>query len=377
MSGSVTLQTKGQHDASANVLRLNHLAIRGLAEMFDSEKQLFCFRVKKTGDHQVREGFSRRYTMMSLLGLEQAERNGLQSPINGKAVLGGLLQQTDWIKNLGDLGLLLWLCAFTAPERLKQTCVDLLAADALARYPEGREGRTMEVAWYLTGLAHAALVSAELRSDLTGAALRTYDAMARNQGRHGIFGHQYTDRTIRGLLRGRVGSFADQVYPIYALTRFAQAFEIPSALAEARACADAICRTQGPLGQWWWHYNSASGRVMQRYPVYAVHQDGMAPMALFASGEATDTDYTGFIYKGLAWITGENELGSNLEDTSSGAIWRCIYRQRAWRKYGDEVREWFGSGRFATEPSDLTTLLECRPYHLGWLLYAFAGRHLQ
>jgi hypothetical protein len=232
----------------------------------------------------------------------------------------------------------------------------------------------MELAWFLSGLAHAMLSSPATRHELMDQAVRTYELLANNQGDHGVFGHVATRSTLAGVLRGRIGSFADQVYPIYALTRFAQAGGASSAFRRAQDCAEAICRAQGPLGQWWWHYDAATGRVVQTYPVYAVHQDGMAPMALFALGEAIQLDFSGPIYIGLGWIGGENELGSDLCDTSSGVIWRNIHRRSNWRKYYHEVRELVRPAGNAESDEDLKILFECRPYHLGWLLYAFAGR---
>jgi hypothetical protein len=169
-----------------------------------------------------------------------------------------------------------------------------------------------------------------------------------------------------------LGSFADQVYPIYALARFAQAYRSPEALETARECAQTICRLQGPLGQWWWHYDSANGRVVGRYPVYSVHQDGMAPMALFALGENLGTDYSPWILRGLNWISGENEVKQNLRETSAGVIWRSVFRKPS-ERYWEEAIGLLGFGGNDKPPSDLAIRFECRPYHLGWLLYAFAN----
>ena len=44
----------------------------------------------------------------------------------------------------------------------------------------------------------------------------------------------------------------------------------------------------------------------------SVHQHAMAPMMLFAAAEAANCDFNEAIYKGLAWISGNNELRLNL-----------------------------------------------------------------
>jgi len=374
MKRDETIVTGGVGRATVDIDALNRLAINGLAAMFDTGDQLFCFRLKAQGSQVSREGLSRRYTIMSLLGLWQAERKGLQSPVPIQNVLNGLINQTTWIDNLGDLGLLVWLCALVAPDRLAETCAGFAVNDALTRYPDARERRTMELAWFLTGLSHAIVALPAIRFELADVTVRTYQVLYANQGAHGIFGHLASSRTVGGRLRGSIGSFADQVYPIYALTRFAQACEAREALDRARRCADAICKVQGPLGQWWWHYNASTGKVAQRYPVYAVHQDAMAPMALFAVGEAAGLDYGEPIYKGLDWISGNNELNRDFRDTPAGLVWRSIYRPKGWKKHWDEVREFLGVGSEQAALRDLKMLFECRPYHLGWLLYAFAGR---
>jgi len=270
--------------------------------------------------------------------------------------------------------LLLWLCALDRPDALAEIFSRLSMRSALERFPQSRTGMTMEVAWFLTGLAHAALAMPAQRARTAELADAAYKLLKGNQGNHGIFGHMAVRKSLAGRIRGRIGSFADQVYPIYALTRYSQAYEIPGALDMARQCAEAICAAQGALGQWWWQYDAMTGETVRRYPVYAVHQDGMAPMALLALSEASEADFSEPTYKGLAWIHGKNELGRNLCEAEPGAIWRCIYRTPSLKRYLAETGEFLYPGRPAMVPKDLRVLFETRPYHPGWLLYAFAGR---
>ena len=112
-----------------------------------------------------------------------------------------------------------------------------------------------------------------------------------------------------------------------------------------------------------------TGRVVERYPVYSVHQHAMAPMALFAAQDACDADFREQIYKGLGWIGGANELQQDLKNESASVIWRCIYPPKS-RSYLGRISVLMGKERTA----ELSILHECRPYELGWLVYAFAGR---
>jgi hypothetical protein len=344
-------------------------AIKGLAPMFDPEKNLFCYRLRRMPHGLVREGVSPRYTLITLMGLSRAEAVGLDPGFDIHAILRGLSQNRGWMDNAGDLGLYLWLCSLHAPDALPQVVSNIDLEAALDAYPDTRQRRTMELAWFLAGLAHLRLSRQPGLPDCTALAYRTYQLLRDNQGQHGIFGHLASRRSYAGFFRGRIGSFADQVYPIYALSKFAQAYQTTEAVQEAGACADAICRTQGPLGQWWWHYDSATGRVIGKHPVYSVHQDGMAPMALFALSAASRRDFRQPIFHGLDWIAGRNELHQDMRDREHHLIWRSLRQSKA-RTYANELRHFFGAR--GTE-NGLHVNYECRPYHLGWLLYAFAS----
>ncbi len=360
------------YQAPLDLKELIELAVRGLVKMFDPDRKLFCVRLCLTDNGLVREGYSRRYTIMSLLGLQQLERSGVASPIDIKDTLRNLLADWGCFDCAGDLGLLLWLCAQSAPEDLERICLSPDLKMALSRFADAREARTMELAWLLTGLAHATLARGEARSDLTNLADKVFCSIRKNQGKSGIFAHLAPQKTFSGVIRGRIGSFADQVYPIYALSRFAQAYDYAEPLEIAEKCAEAICRLQGPLGQWWWHYDSESGRVFQHYPVYAVHQDGMAPMALFALADATARDYSKPINRGILWITDKNELNCNLRNALNSVIWRCIFPRTVFHRYVTEFLAYLGLRSDGLPPRALSIMLECRPYHFGWLLYAFA-----
>ena len=339
--------------------------------MFDDASQLFCDRLVRTGSGLKREGFSPRYTLMTLMGLHRGEEFGLRHPFKSGEILNGLLKNTEWLDNLGDLGLLLWACALLAPERYEEVYRALNVTAAVGDKRQEAYGRTMEMAWLLAGLAHGALAGHKSIPGLAGLAEKCYGIVRLNQGRNGVFGHQANRDGIRAAFRGQLGSFADQVYPIYAFSKFASAFGHEGALERAAVCAETICSAQGPLGQWWWHYDARSGRVVGRYPVYSVHQDAMAPLALFALGEASGHDYSPAIFKGLEWIYGRNELSFDLCDTSRNIVWRSIYPSKI-GGYIEEAVSLAGFGPPKREPTGLRVLFEDRPYHFGWVLYAFA-----
>jgi hypothetical protein len=364
---SSELQDVQSQYARTDVRHLVDLAARGLPQMFDESTGMFCNKLKKSAGGLVPEGVSPRYTAMTLMGLHRLEQNGLQSPLGVRPAVERFLAHTNWVDNIGDLGLMLWLGARVAPDLIGELERHFQIPTALERFETTREGNTMHLSWFLTGLSCLAPVSNHPDA-VRDVARKTYHLLMQNQGKHGYFGHLAAQRSLRGRLRGQIGSFADQVYPIYGMTQFFQAFGDESALSSARDCALAICQAQGPLGQWWWHYHSGNERVFEEYPVYSVHQHGMAPMALFALSKASGESFDSWIYKGLGWLDKRNELSVNMVDSSANVIWRCI-RPSMLKRFSGALR---GAGRKVQDPAGLSVLFECWPYELGWLLYGLA-----
>jgi hypothetical protein len=348
------------------IARLMGLAIHGLKPMYDPEKRLFCHRLRRTPSGDIREGISQRYTIMTLLGLLRAEAVGYRSPVDISATVDALYRNTEWVDNIGDLGLLLWLSSVTSGG-WESFIAAFDLKTALQKYSDAKKRLTMELAWFLMGLT-CARAAEKISTDLELLTEQTYKLLRSNQGKDGLFGHMAKWNSLAGVVRGHVGSFADQVYPICAMSQFGQVFGLKEASQNALQCGETICRLQGSLGQWWWHYDSVTGRVAEQYPVYSVHQHGMAPMALFALQDACDVDFSDQLYKGLNWINGTNELKQDLEDVAAGVVWRCI-RPANGASYRARLRTLVG------KQPDLSTaeiVFECRPYELGWLLYAHA-----
>jgi hypothetical protein len=353
------------------IQRLTVLATNGLVPMFYPDKQLFCHRLNQTEGGLVREGISHRYTCMTLMGLHRLELTGVPSPIAIKPSLDALLADTAWVNNIGDLGVLIWTLAVVAPERLAEVESRLDLKNALNRFPDVQQGHTMELAWFLTGLCHRQIACQDTLPDMKDQAVKTYEMLKNNQGERGIFGHIARNKSVAGKIRGVIGSFADQVYPIYGMTKYWEAYGDKNAVERALECALTICEAQGPLGQWWWHYNSSTGQVIDGFPVFSVHQHGMAPMVLLALGEAIQSDFGPWIYKGLEWIA-KNELDFNMEDESKNLVWRSIYRPRASTYWNTAIALMTKSGDRGSLKG-MKVRYECRPYELGWLLYAFAN----
>ena len=370
---SETLTDRGQEPVgSLSISELCHMVAHGLVAMLDPETRIFCHIYCRTHRGMARHGLSHRYSMMTLLGLHRYELCGQTSPVAIAPVLDALVRDTRWISGVGDLGLLLWTCAELVPDRVPKIYQQIEASTALTRFPDGRQGHTMEVAWYLTGLTSCCLVgNCDLPGLLDQAAIAR-DILKSNCGVSGIYGHRGESRLPSGYVRHRIGSFADQVYPTIAFAQMALALNDNEARQMALRTGRTMCQLQGPLGEWSWQYDAATSMVVSRYPVYSVHQHGMAPMMLFAAGEASGWDFSECIYKGIMWIGGNNELARDFIEPSLGMVWRCIYL-RSVDAYTNAALRMLRL-RNRTAGARLKVRYECRPYELGWLLYALAGK---
>ncbi|MDM8008514.1 MAG: hypothetical protein QUV05_20440 [Phycisphaerae bacterium] len=346
------------------------IAIRALKRMYLPSQRLFVFRIRRTPGGDLAEGLSRRYTAIVLIGLRQVPAEAVREVLHSdtcEQVCQRLLADLDRMDDLGEVALTAWAAramdhpgAATAVERLR------------AMQPADRPWPTVETAWAL-----AALTSSGGSAGQEDLAARLADRLvAACHPDSGLFAHR-PNGLPRARLRSHIGCFADQVYPIQALSYYYQWTGDPRAIAAASRCARQLCELQGAAGQWWWHYDIRTGRVVEGYPVYAVHQDAMGPMALFALRDAVGQDHQKAVTRSMDWLVTPPELERSLIDAEACLIWRKVAR----REVGKIVR------RTQALVSRLHPCLrapavdrlfpaccvdwESRPYHMGWLLHAW------
>ena len=277
------------------------------------------------------------------------------------------------VENSGDVAVMLWAAQVLALPVAERTRAyrRLCALDS-----RERTQATVELAWTLIALTR--------NEDLDGATafrdvsarrlLSAWDASSR------LFRHTAGKGST---LRGHVGCFADIVYPVQALSEYSRATSDGAALAAAEQCAQNACALQGPAGQWWWHYDTRTGAVIEGYPVYSVHQDAMAPMALFALAEAGGTDHSEAVRRGLDWLVRSPELGGrSLIDDQAGLVWRKVARHEP-RKLTRRLQAAASAVHPALRVPGVNSVFppvavdwESRPYHLGWILYAWSPARL-
>jgi hypothetical protein len=366
----LVLTPNPDYSTRLEIQALNALAVRSLRCLFDENEKLFSRRVAFAEDGFHHETTSRRRTIIALLGLKRLADTGAPQPFDLTAIQDAVLADTGWVKSIGDLGLLAWMTAEFAPDRLGELIRDFSFATALERYPDGGQACTTSLAWFLAGIAHVQLANAGAGSELTDVAVDAYHLMQDNQGECGIFGHAGCSGYLTRAFYNRFGTFADQIYSIYALSVFARAYQIEEPLASALSCGNTMRALQGDNGEWWFLYDKRRCCVANRYPVLSLHQEGTAPVGLFALEGSTGQSFSERVYKGLSWVSGTNELGDDLRNRERGLIWDSMGPSKRRLNYWEAVCSVLHISR-GPHRQRLSIFHEARPDHFGWLLYAF------
>jgi hypothetical protein len=360
-------------DVSEIVQKLRTLAVCSLARMYIPHEQLFAFRLKRNSRGECMEGVSRRYTAMVLIGLAGEDRYVVTEVLGNHSredVCRRLLIDCGKSQELGEIALTTWAA------RMLQH-IDADKAVEMLRLLDPTKGiyPTVELSWALTAL----VINGSKATDMA-LAERIADVLIGSfNSESSLFPRGAAGKGLSALYT-HVCCFADIVYPILALSYYYQASGDPRAAKVACSCAEHMCQLQGPEGQWWWHFDLRTGDVLERFPVYSVHQDAMAPMALFALAEACGRDYSGAIEKGLRWLVNPPEITGVIIDMERNVIWRKVGR----REPGKLIRSLQAVASCLHPAIKLPYVdiifppnsidYESRPYHMGWILYAWPIR---
>ncbi len=357
---------------------LVELSLEALPRMFDEPSGLFCQKTVAEGDRLSNRGSNAFYSAMSTVGLlRQSAR-----PPESVFPLGRSLDALHDVAMAGAgpevLANVVWAMALAEDGR---------GADLTAKLAGRGDLQNCESAT-LGHVIHGLAIAAEAYPERSGEAIEACrrwapELLGRFSSEPELFGPFRRPTGVRSALINRLTSFAAQVYPLHGLASFYRVTgEAPSPV--LRRVAERIVDAQGPLGQWWWLYSTRTRAVIEGYPVYSVHQDGMAFMALLPVEALGEGSYREPLGLGLDWLFGANELSTaELVRRDPAAVFRNIQRvgsdaDAMFGISGANLRRVIarslrpGADHTHAEPAELEVLYESRPYHLGWLLHAYS-----
>jgi len=364
-------------DLRARLGALAELSLEALPPMFDAESGLFCQKTVADGELLSNRGSNVHYTATTTVGiLRQPDRDPESVFPLGRA-LDALHNAVDTATPPGLLAEIVWAMALAEDPRGAPLVQELVRREDFAGCDSAALGNVVN------GLA----IAAEAYPQKSGPSIESCrrwaaELLGRFSPAADLFGPISRPTGVRSGLLRRLTSFAAQVYPLHGLAAYYRVSGEAPAPALARV-AGRIVDAQGPLGQWWWLYSTKGKAILEGYPVYSVHQDGMAFMALLPLEALGVGSYREPLALGLDWLSDRNELSTDLVRRDPPIVFRNIQR------VGSDADAMFGIShrnlakvvarslrprmdRPDTDPGPLEVLHECRPYHLGWVLYAYA-----
>ena len=359
---------------------LRPFCLAGLQHALSPDRNLYCRQLRDTTWDVTWATEDLTSTAICLLGLDRAGVSPADVGLDVSATLAALVGSARAHGYNGAMGLVIWANAvcdgMPVDELLRE------AGFALADFDRAVAPLTsMETAWLTSGLIH------EQRRSQTAAvegwvAAAVAELLSRYRRDTRVMAHASGAAPLSHRLRRNVANFADQVYSVQAFSFAALAVGHDDAGRCGAELAGRMVELQGDRGQWWWHYDPRDGGVAQAYPVYSVHQHGMAPMALAAVKATGKADHADAADLSRRWLT-SNEMGVSLIDQAAQTVWRDIeYVEGGWSGLCRRVRSVLGWKREDERPR-LKVNFETRPYEWAWCLYAGAiecgldqGRHV-
>jgi hypothetical protein len=367
--------SSGQGNGLEDVARVSRLV---LPSMYDDAAHLFSHKTLVKDGAYVNQAPNLHYSAISLVGLLLDSGGSLDSVIP----LGSVLDEIHTAAPdaaPGVLGNLLWASSLAGDGRAERV------VEMVERRLRPAQLDSATLGGLLNGLSETAKAFPALvdRVRRPAAALKD-ELLARFiEGADVFRGMPPRPTGFRSAVIREVSSFATQVYPLHGLAAYYAWTQETPAPALGRV-ASRLVEAQGDQGQWWWLYSTRRRAVLEGYPVYSVHQDGMAFMGLAPLEALGIGSYRPALDLGVAWLYGENELSRSLVESDPPIIFRNIQRK------GSDADAAFGISRAnywkvalkslaaprgeAVDPPDagsLEVLRECRSYHLGWALTAY------
>ncbi len=348
------------------------LALDGLGRMWDPARRLLLTRIVDGREVRTDDYLAARYCVMASLGLHRARLAGHAVPVEPALLLSRGLE-AGGTEALDALAMGLWADCELGTDHAAHLLPGLLDR---VRAPERRNrsiGRPL--AWALEALSRHHERTGDAGARAAAESLARFALERCHHPETGLFTHVVSPRGPLGPLPWLPPQalFSTQIYWVHALTTYARIFDDTRALEVAVGVMRRLIALRDTHFGWVWRYDAARGEVPEPFPIYAVHQHGMAPMALHGLAGLGALEALPTLRESLRWL-GENQMGVDMVDRANAQVHRSIRRAFPVNRLS------YTAGRLpflqplTRRPGFLRVNASCRPYELGWLLYAWAGR---
>ncbi len=328
-----------------------------LSSVYDRERQLFPVTTELVNGRYVSrfgpQDDALRYTITCLLGL-QAATGGQEARIGEFAE-----RHAAAIARPSDAGLLLVLMPHGSwGARLLVRAQATLAAD------RGRLS-TQDLSWMLWGAVTAARAGTRGAESLADALFERLAGYV--EASTGLPHHRPVRRRAGLVSFGAISYFLRAVHEYASLTSGTAARAL-----FARALRSTL-RVQQPDGAWPWLLHARTGAVLERYPLYTVHQLSMSLLFLVPALDAGVLGDDEPLERSVAWAHGENELRLSMIAAEPPFMARAIERRDPWQRaqrYARAAASRSGLGERRAAARTLRVNHVSHSYEWGWLLFA-------
>ena len=342
-----------------------------LSIVYDDERGLFPRTIRLVDGRYVSsfdgDADVLRYSITCLLGIKAARDRGVHHSLTddvGVVIERFMRRYANAVSRPADIGLLLVLMSACGADHAgARACLSRIRDLNRVRDPRST---IQDLSWMLWGAARAA------RASVIGA----------NQVASSIFERIVTDYVIEpsGLpehrpVRWRSGivSFGAVSYYLRALAEYLRDTADPDAKKIYGHALASTLRTQRPDGAWPWLLSAKRGTVLQVYPIYSVHQLGMAPLFLTAAIEMKALNDREPIERGISWLLRGQLAGHPMFELSPFFMYRALERRDVWPRLQRFARATRASSGEASDDNGIPRLRINRvshSYEWGWLLFA-------
>ncbi len=357
----------------ASLPKLLNNSVDLLENMYDEKTELFSFSThlkdgKYINDFNTPGKY--RYTVNVLAGIQKLQQF-TKTPWNLERIIETYLtRHLARDVNVGNRGLLLHVLTLENHKKAKE--IYLWLNNLLEDRSKALKYSVQDIAWASIGITTYAQ---KFRDRTT----LNFARKVINYLRQDLMNSATLLPKHKHNLRGTFVSFGGITYFLMALDHYARSFGDNSIKTLFEDAVRRVLLLQGINGEWPWFIDSSTGNVMDWYQVYSVHQDSMAMLFLLPAFDSGVEGTKDTICKSYKWLFGNNQLQNTLIQQAPFFIYRSIkqkqFAERPMRIIKSVTNKIMRKNASLINPRYLEINKECRSYHLGWLIYAWAGRN--